>query len=59
MAMGNIVADYDISRLVGQILDRNPDRDLRGSGPARPGRPQRRAAAPAAGDGRHYGERAT
>lgn len=25
MAMGNIVADYDISRLVGQILDRNAD----------------------------------
>jgi Common central domain of tyrosinase/Polyphenol oxidase middle domain len=25
MAMGNMVADYDISRLVGQILDRNPD----------------------------------
>jgi hypothetical protein len=25
MAMGDMVADYDISRLLGQILDRNPD----------------------------------
>jgi Common central domain of tyrosinase/Polyphenol oxidase middle domain len=25
MAMGNVVADYDISRLVSRILDRNPD----------------------------------